>query len=49
MKFFQLIGLDEVYSFKKGVLFLFAILFFTWIILNADLNVMSPSIQFIEE
>ena len=49
MKFFQLIGLDEVYSFKKGVLFLFAILFFTGIILNADLNVMSPSIQFIEE
>ncbi|HOC52676.1 MAG TPA: MFS transporter [Caldisericia bacterium] len=49
MKFFQLIGLDEVYSFKKGVLFLFAILFFTGIFLNADQNVMSPSIQFIEE
>ncbi|HON83881.1 MAG TPA: MFS transporter, partial [Caldisericia bacterium] len=49
MKFFQLIGLDEVYSFKKGVLFLFVILFFTGIILNADQNVMSPSIQFIED
>jgi len=48
MKFFQLIGLDEVYSFKKGVLFLFVLLFFTGIILNADQNVMSPSIQFIE-
>lgn len=48
MKFFQLIGLDEVYSFKKGVLFMFVVLFFTGIILNADQNVMSPSIQFIE-
>lgn len=48
MTFFKLIGLDEVYSFKKGVLFLFVVLFFTGIILNADQNVMSPSIQFIE-
>lgn len=49
MRFFEIIGLDEVYSFKKGVLFLFVLLFFTGIILNADQNVMSPSIEFIEK
>lgn len=49
MRFFEKIGLDEVYSFKKGVLALFVLLLLTGIILYADQNVMSPSIEFIEK
>ncbi|NPV88029.1 MFS transporter [Coprothermobacteraceae bacterium] len=48
MGFFKLIGLDEVYSFKKGVRTLFVLLLLTGIILLADQNVMSPNITAIE-
>ncbi|RLD15076.1 MAG: MFS transporter [Caldiserica bacterium] len=48
MRIFEKIGLNEVYNFKKGVIFLFSFLLLMGIILLADQNVMSPNIQAIE-
>lgn len=49
MNIFGRMGLDEVYSFKKSVRFLFVLLLLSGIILLADQNVMSPNIQAIED
>jgi len=49
MRVFERFGLEEVYSFKKGVRVLFVLLLFSGIVLLADQNVMSPNIQAIEE
>lgn len=49
MKLFQKLGLSEIYSFEKGIIRTFALLFFMLIILRADQMVMSPAIPAIQK
>jgi predicted MFS family arabinose efflux permease len=49
MGFFDHLGLSEVYSFKRNIIWTFVILLLMSVILLADQNVMSPNIQAIED
>ncbi len=49
MKIFKRLGLSEIYSFEKGIIRTFALLFFMLIILRADQMVMSPAIPAIQK
>jgi MFS family permease len=49
MKIFAHLGLSEVYSFNRPIIWTFAMLLFVTVILQADQNVLSPNIQAIEQ
>lgn len=49
MRYLARMGLNEIYSFEKGIIRTFVLLLFMAIILRADQMVMSPAIPFIQK